>query len=187
MKAMIVRFGCAFAALAVLLLGGCAPATVSKNRVVQMSYKGTFADGTVFSQSEEGKPLEFMVGAGLLLPALEKQMMGMTVGEKRTITLKAADAYGEPDPTAVQTVPRARFPKDLDLKVGGRYQMTLPNGTLSFTVTAITGPLVTVDFNNPLAGKDLTFEVTVLKIRPATKEELAAAAGAAPAPDTPKR
>jgi len=182
MKATIARFASVCAALlAVLFLSGCAPRTVSKNTVIQMSYTAAFADGTVFSKSEEGKPMEALVGGGVLIPGLERQMMGMRIGEKRTITVKAADAYGEPDPGAVQTVPRARFPKDLDLKIGERYQMNLPSGPLSFAVTAINGELVTVDFNNPLAGKDLTFEVTVVKIRFATKEELAAAAGRVPA------
>ncbi|HET6452377.1 MAG TPA: peptidylprolyl isomerase [Spirochaetia bacterium] len=187
MKTSLARIVSVLAAcIAVLLLAGCAPAVVAKNTVIQMAYKATLADGTVFSQSEEGKPLEALVGGGFLIPGLEKQMIGMKLGEKRTITVKAADAYGEADPSAIQTVPRARFPKDLDLKVGARYQLNLPAGSLSFIVTAINGQLVTVDFNNPLAGKDLTFDVTVVKIRPATKAELSAAANAAaPPPGTP--
>jgi len=164
-----------------LLLAGCAPATVSRNAMVQMAYKGTLTDGTVFSQSEAGKPMEFMVGAGTLIPALEKGMLGMKVGDKRTIQVKAADAYGEYDKTAVQRVPRKQFPKDLELKVGGQYQFNSPSGPIVVTVTALDDASVTLDFNHPLAGKDLTFEVTVVKIRAATKEELAKAAGAASA------
>ncbi|HUJ73405.1 MAG TPA: peptidylprolyl isomerase [bacterium] len=164
-----------------LLLAGCAPATVSRNAMVQMAYKGTLTDGTVFSQSEAGKPMEFMVGAGTLIPALEKGMLGMKVGDKRTIQVKAADAYGEYDKTAVQRVPRKQFPKDLELKVGGQYQFNSHSGPIVVTVTALDDASVTLDFNHPLAGKDLTFEVTVVKIRAATKEELAKAAGAASA------
>jgi len=164
-----------------LLLAGCAPATVSRNAMVQMAYKGTLTDGTVFSQSEAGKPMEFMVGAGTLIPALEKGMLGMKVGDKRTIQVKAADAYGDYDKTAVQRLPRKQFPKDLELKVGGQYQFNSPSGPIVVTVTALDDASVTLDFNHPLAGKDLTFEVTVVKIRAATKEELAKAAGAASA------
>jgi len=165
------------AAFLALLLAGCAPSTVSKNAMVQMAYKGTLADGTVFSQSEEGKPLEFLVGAGTLIPTLEKGLLGMKVGEKRTIQVKAAEAYGEYDKSAVQRMPRKQFPRDLELKVGGQYQFNSPGGPIVVTVTALDDVSVTLDFNHPLAGKDLTFEVTIVKIRAATKEELAKAVG----------
>ena len=161
-----------------LVLAGCAPATVSSKNIVQMSYKGTLADGTIFSQSQEGKPLEFLVGGGTLIPALEKGMLGMKVGDKRTIQVKAAEAYGEYDKTALQRMPRSQFPKDLELKVGGQYQFNSPGGPIVVTVTALDNASVTLDFNHPLAGKDLTFEVTIVKIRTATKEELAQTAGA---------
>lgn len=161
-----------------LVLAGCAPATVSSKNIVQMSYKGTLADGTIFSQSQEGKPLEFLVGGGTLIPALEKGMLGMKVGDKRTIQVKAAEAYGEYDKTALQRMPRSQFPKDLELKVGGQYQFNSPGGPIVVTVTALDNASVTLDFNHPLAGKDLTFEVTIVKIRAATKEELAQTAGA---------
>ena len=167
----------AAAAFLALLLAGCAPSTVSKNAMVQMAYKGTLSDGTVFSQSEEGKPLEFLVGAGTLIPTLEKGLLGMKVGEKRTIQVKAAEAYGEYDKSAVQRMPRKQFPRDLELKVGGQYQFNSPGGPIVVTVTALDDVSVTLDFNHPLAGKDLTFEVTIVKIRAATKEELAKAVG----------
>jgi len=173
-------------ALLVLFLAGCAPATVSNYKMVQMSYKGTLSDGTVFSQSDVGKPMEFLVGGGTIIPALEKGMLGMKVGDKRTIQVKAADAYGEYDKTAVQRMPRGQLPKDIDLKVGGQYQFNSPAGPILVTVTAMDTASVTLDFNHPLAGKDLTFEVTIVTIRAATKEELAKAApapaAAVPAP-----
>jgi len=171
-----------------LVLVGCAPATVSSKHMVQMSYKGTLADGTVFSQSQEGKPLEFLVGGATIIPALEKGMLGMKVGEKRSIQVKAADAYGEYDKTAVQRMPRSQLPKNLELKVGGQYQFNSPGGPIVVTVTALDDASVTLDFNHPLAGKDLTFEVTIVKIRAATKDELAKTEGAAQAaPQAPPR
>jgi FKBP-type peptidyl-prolyl cis-trans isomerase 2 len=169
----------ALATLVALAVSGCAPATVSKNQVVQIAYKGTLPDGTLFAQSPEGKPLEFLVGAGILIPALEKGLLGMKTGETRTVTVKAADAYGEWDPKALKELPRGEFPKDVELKVGSRYQFTTSNGPIVVTVAALTPTTVTIDFNHPLAGKDLTFEVTVVKIRPATKEELAKSASEA--------
>ena len=170
--------------LLVVAIIGCAAASVSKNKMVQMSYKGTLADGSVFSQSDAAKPLEFLVGAGTLIPTLEKAMLGMKVGDKKSITVKAADAYGEYDKAAVRVVPRQQFPKDLSLKVGERYQVNGQGGPVVVTISAMDAATVTVDFNHPLAGKDLTFEVTVVKIRNATKEELAKAA--APAQAAPK-
>lgn len=171
-------------AIMVFVLIGCAAATVAGNKMVQMSYKGTLADGSVFSQSDAAKPLEFLVGAGTLIPTLEKAMMGMKVGDKKSITVKAADAYGEFDKAAVREVPRVQFPKDLELKVGERYQVNGQGGPMVVTISAMTDTTVTVDFNHPLAGKDLTFEVTIVKIRDATKVELAKAA--APAQAAPK-
>jgi FKBP-type peptidyl-prolyl cis-trans isomerase 2 len=166
-------------ALAVI---GCGPATVADKKVVQISFKGTLGDGTVFGQSEAGKPLEFMVGAGKMIPALEKALIGLKVGDKKTVVIKAADAYGEWDKNAVQDVPKEEFSKDLELKVGQMYSVQTPQGQLTVKVTAIGPKMVTIDFNHPLAGKDLTFEVQVIKIRDATKEELAAVLAPTPAP-----
>ncbi len=170
MKSAVKIVPLVLAALAVL---ACAPATVKDKKVVQISFKGTLADGSVFGQTEDGKPLEFIVGAGRMIPALEKALVGMKVGEKKTVQIKAADAYGEYDPSAVQQVPRAQFPKDV--AVGSRDRVQTPQGDIVVAVTALTATTATVDFNHPLAGKDLTFEVVILKIRDATKEELAAA------------
>ncbi len=166
--------------LVIVAVVGCAPTIVSNKEMIQVSYKGTLDDGSVFSQSGEGKPLEFLVGAGTIIPMLEKGMMGMKVGEKKSITVKAVDAYGEYDKTAVREVPMDQFPKDIALSVGQRYQVQSPAGPMVVTISAISGKMVTVDFNHPLAGKDLTFAVEILKIRAATKEELAAGLKAAP-------
>ncbi len=168
-----VLFG-ALPLLLVLAVVGCAPAKVADKKIVSISYKGTLADGSVFSQSETGKPLEFMVGVGKLIPALEKGLVGLKVGEKKTVTVKAADAYGEYDPAAVQEVPKDQFPKDASLTVGQHFQVQTQAGVMTVTIAAVKDKTVSVDFNHPLAGKDLTFAVEIVKIRDATKEELAA-------------
>jgi peptidylprolyl isomerase len=159
--------------LLALAIIGCAPATVSDKKVVQMSYKGTLSDGTVFDESTAAEPLEFMVGAGKMIPSLEQQMLGMKVGDKKTIAVKSADAYGEYDKTAIQDVPKDQFPADLQLESGKLYSVQTPQGVLTVTITAIKDKTVTVDFNHPLAGKDLTFDIQIVKLRAATKEELA--------------
>ncbi|MGA2480620.1 MAG: peptidylprolyl isomerase [Spirochaetia bacterium] len=154
---------------------GCGPAIVKDKEMVSISFKGTLADGSVFGQSEKDKPLEFLVGSGKMIPTLEKGLLGLKVGAKKKIDVKAADAYGEYDKAALQTVDRKNFPKDLELKVGATYTVRTPQGPITVTINAITDKTVTVDFNHPLAGKDLTFDIEVLKIRDATKAELAAA------------
>ena len=172
-------------ALAVI---GCAPVTVKDKKVVQISYKGTLSDGSVFSQSPADKPLEFMVGAGKLIPALEKGLVGLKVGEKKKIIVKAADAYGEYDKNALQEVPRDRFPKGAAITVGEQFMVQTPNGPFPVKIAEVKDTTVVVDFNHPLAGKDLTFDVEIVKIRDATKVELAqvaAPAGAVPAQGAP--
>jgi peptidylprolyl isomerase len=158
-----------------LAVVGCAAATVAKQKMVDVDYKGTLADGTVFGQSDAGKPLEFLVGGGTIIPVLEQGMMGMKVGDKKSITVKAADAYGEYDAAAVREIPRDQFPKDVELKVGERYQVNGQGGPMVVKIAAMTAATVTIDFNHPLAGKDLTFQVMIVKIRDATKDELAKA------------
>ncbi len=185
---MLTRMKLTAGRVALILLAfvvvGCAPATVKDKTVVQMSYKGTLADGSVFGQSEKDKPLEFMVGGGKLIPALEKSLLGMKVGDKKKVTIKAADAYGEYDNAALQEVPKDKFPKDATFTVGERFVVQTPNGPYPVKIADVKDKTVVVDFNHPLAGKDLTFDVEIVKIRDATKEELAppAAPGAAPAP-----
>ncbi|HVP18045.1 MAG TPA: peptidylprolyl isomerase [Spirochaetia bacterium] len=159
--------------LIALAIVGCAPVTVRDKKVISMNYKGTLSDGSVFGQSEKDKPLEFMVGAGKLIPALEKGLLGMKVGDKKKVTVKAADAYGEYDKGALQEVPKERFPKDAALTVGERFLVQTSNGPYQVKIAEVKDKTVVVDFNHPLAGKDLTFDVEIVKIRDATKEELA--------------
>ena len=181
----------AWVALVLLALGvaGCAPITVKDKKVVQMSYTGTLSNGSVFGQSEKDKPLEFMVGAKSILPALEKELLGMKVGDKKKITLKAADAYGEYDKAALKEFPRSMFPKDSTFAVGERFLVETPNGPYPIKIAEVKDKSVVVDFNHPLAGKDLMFDVQIVKIRDATKEELAQlqppAAAAVPTPAAP--
>jgi FKBP-type peptidyl-prolyl cis-trans isomerase 2 len=179
----LMRFGL----LPVLLLAaliGCMPSKVAVKKVVQVSYKLTLADGSVFDESAKDKPLEFMVGVGRMIPAFETAIMGLKVGDKKTFAIKAADAYGEYDKAKLVEVPKEQFPKDTPLTVGMHFSVQTSQGTLPVSIAAVGDKTVTVDTNNPLAGKDLTFAVEIVKIRDATKEEVAAMQTAAQA--TPK-
>jgi peptidylprolyl isomerase len=160
----------------IVALVACAPATVKDKKVVDIQYKGTLSDGTVFGESTPDQPLEFMVGQGQLIPALEKELVGLKVGDKKTVTVVAADAYGTYDDSAVMEIPKEQFPTDFAPETGKSYQMQTAQGTIQLTVNEIKEKSYIIDFNHPLAGKDLTFDITVTKIRDATKAELASAA-----------
>ncbi len=149
---------------------------------MQVSYTLT-VDGAVFDRSQKDQPLEFMVGAGKMIPAFESEIIGLKVGEKKSFLIKAADGYGDYDKTKLVEVPLDQFPRDTPPQVGQQFSVRTPQGTLPVTITAVGAKSVTVDFNAPLAGKDLSFEIEIVKLRDATKDELAAlktAAQAAP-------
>lgn len=158
-------------------LAGCA-AKVVPGKVVKLNYKGTLADGTVFDSSEGQEPLEFRVGGEQVWPAFEQNIIGMVVGGKKTFTVKAAEAYGERDEGLIVPVPKTSFPDELMAKLTKGMELVTegPNGTMVVKVAEVGESSVMIDYNHPLAGKDLTFEITLLSMRDATKDELAGAA-----------
>jgi len=160
--------------LIALVLLGCG-AAVKDKKVVQMNYTLSLPDGSVYDTSiGEGKePLEFMIGAGRMIPTLEKELLGLRVNGKKKIVVKAADAYGEYDAEAVQEVPRSQVPKDMEIAVGQTFTVPTPAGSMPITIKSMDDKVIVMDLNHPLAGKDLTFDVQIVKVRDATKEELA--------------
>ncbi len=160
----------AAAIIVVAGLTGCAP-SVAMKRMIQLKYTGTLADGSVFDTTEGRTPPEFIVGSGFMLPALEKALIGMKVGEKKHIVIKAADAFGEYDPAIIEEVPKASFPPEVKFRRGLTVQTISPAGPTLATITEVRPTTVIVDYNHPLAGKDLTFDVEVLAIRSPTAEE----------------
>jgi FKBP-type peptidyl-prolyl cis-trans isomerase 2 len=165
-----------------LLLSGCGKPTVSAKKMVSLNYTGTLADGTQFDTSVGRDPLEFLVGTGSMIPGFEKAVMGLKAGDKKKFEIKAAEAYGEYDKTAVQEVPKESFPKDMKLEKGTQLGVQTQSGTMPVVIAEVREKTVMVDFNHPLAGKDLTFEIEIMKIRDATKEELAATAPSSTTP-----
>ncbi len=147
---------------------------VQKGKVVTFKYvlrdKET---GEVIDSSEmHGQPLTILVGSGEIIPGLENQMIGMKEGEKKTIEVKAAEAYGEKDPNLVQKAPREYF-QNIELQKGMPLQAQTPEGQIiNMIVVDFNDNEVTVDMNHPLAGKDLVFDIEVEKVRDATPEEL---------------
>lgn len=132
---------------------------------VKVHYRGTLADGTEFDSSRGQEPLEFTLGQGQLISGFEDAVVGMTLGENKTITIAPDEAYGERNEAMVQKVPRGAIPPEIELAEGMLLQAQGPDGeTLRFTVADFNDEQVTVDGNHPLAGRDLTFELELVQI-----------------------
>ncbi len=147
--------------------------TITKNSVVSLEYELTEAGKSDIIDSNKGQaPLDFIVGKGHIIPGLENQLMDLKKGDSSDIKVDAADAYGEVNPEAVDTLPIEQF-AGLELSVDLQLYGQGENGeTVTATVKEFNDETVTIDFNHPLAGKDLMFSVTVLDVREATLEEI---------------
>ncbi|WP_296763387.1 peptidylprolyl isomerase [Sediminimonas sp.] len=138
---------------------------VKSGDTVRIHYTGTLADGSTFDSSEGRDPLEFTVGSGQIIPGLDNAMSGMAVGEKKKVEVPADEAYGQPDPSARQAVPRAEIPEDIPVDLGTQLQVQTPDGNaMPVTVVEVTEAEVTLDANHPLAGRDLTFDIELVEI-----------------------
>lgn len=132
---------------------------------VRLHYTGTLDDGSQFDSSAGRDPLEFTVGSGQIIPGLDREIPGMVVGDKKTVVIAAADAYGESHPDAIQAIPRSNVPAEIPLELGLQLQMQSPSGQIvPVTVVGITDEEVTLDANHPLAGKALTFAIELVSI-----------------------
>ena len=144
--------------------------TIADNTVASVHYTGTFPDsGEEFDSSRNGDPLTFLVGHRGMIPGFEREMMGAAVGDTRSFTLEPEDAYGHPTEELIQEVPREMFPEDMPIDLG----MMLMSDAGPLRIVAITDSTVRCDFNNPMAGKSLHFEVEVMEVRAATEDEIA--------------
>ena len=140
-------------------------AEATSGDTVRIHYSGKLQDGTLFDSSEGRDPLEFKIGENTIIPKLETSIIGMVAGDKATIDVVAAEAYGPRMDDAVQTVERSMIPDEVDLTIGGQLQATAPDGKqLILTVVEVNDATVTLDGNHPLAGHDLTFHIELIEI-----------------------
>ncbi|RME72365.1 MAG: peptidylprolyl isomerase [Planctomycetota bacterium] len=148
--------------------------TIGKDSVVHIDYTLRNDAGEVIDKSAEGKPLPYLHGHGQIVPGLEKALEGKAVGESFSVTIPAAEGYGERSEEAIFEIPRDRLPEGLEPQVGMELAAQSPDGqVLRFRLIEIGEDTVKADANHPLAGQDLHFDITVAKIRPATSEEIA--------------
>lgn len=132
---------------------------------VKVHYTGILGDGSQFDSSVGSEPLEIILGAGGVIPGFEEAVLGMSEGDSKTVTIAAEQAYGPHDADRVQEVERSRIPDDIDLEIGAILQAVGESGeTLAVTVVGLSEAGVTLDFNHPMAGEDLTFELQLVEI-----------------------
>jgi FKBP-type peptidyl-prolyl cis-trans isomerase SlyD len=148
------------------------PSAIADDVVVTLDYTLT-VDGEVVDSTAGLDPIDFLQGYENILPGLEKELYGMKIGDQKKVFIPAKDAYGEIDKEAVVDIPRSDIPKDIPLKPGIELQVTDDEGELlDAVIVSVSKSTVRLDFNHPLAGKDLTFDVTVVDLRTAEPEEI---------------
>ncbi|MCU0485901.1 MAG: peptidylprolyl isomerase [Anaerolineales bacterium] len=145
---------------------------VTDDLVVTMAYTLT-VEGEIVDSSEESEPIQFIQGAGHILPALEEEIYGMAVGDEKEVVLSAEEGYGEIDLDAFADIPRSDFPAQIPLKPGVELQLKDQDGEVHYArIESIEGDSVRLNMNHPLAGKELNFYVQIEALRTATEEEL---------------
>ena len=133
---------------------------------VTVHFTGKLEDGKVFDTSKDGKPLEFTIGSDTMMPGFEKGVLGMQVGDTKTITVEPQDGYGKRHDELLVSVKKGDLNKDVNPAVGQAVQLKKPEGDSYFTafVTEIGEESITIDANHPLAGRTLTFDLELVAI-----------------------
>lgn len=145
---------------------------IANNSVASFHYVLTDKNGTTLDSSEGHEPLSYLHGAGNIIPGLESALLGKVVGDKLTVAVPAAQAYGLRDDALVQVLPSSMFSGIEQIEVGMEFHAETEHGMQVVTVTKVEGEEVTIDGNHPLAGVDLNFDVEITEVRNATEEEL---------------
>ncbi len=144
---------------------------IEDGQVVSMDYT-LQVDGEVVDSSEGREPLEFLQGAGNIIPGLEQELYGMAVGESKKVVIQPDEGYGIIDPDAFVEVPRDQFPTNIPMEVGTEITVTdQDNNPMNARIDSLDDDNVILDFNHPLAGKELHFDVKIVGLRDATDEE----------------
>jgi len=140
--------------------------------VVSMEYT-LHVDGELLDSSDGQGPLQFLVGYGNVIPGLEEEMKGMKIGDSKDVVVQPENGYGEFDDEAFMEVPKKDFPKDMPLEVDAELTVRDDEDNARYArVESIEDDTVTLDFNHPLAGDELSFHVKVVDLREPTDEEL---------------
>jgi len=146
--------------------------SVQNGVVVSMEYTLKI-NGEVIDSSEGQDPLEFLTGHGNIISGLEREMIGMKVGDSKDVVVPPADGYGDYDEEAYLDVPKNQFPKDMEVEEGLELTVRDDSGQGRYArIESVEGETVRLNFNHPLAGDELHFSVKVVNLREPTSEEL---------------
>jgi FKBP-type peptidyl-prolyl cis-trans isomerase 2 len=136
-----------------------------EGNTVKVHYTGKLDDGTVFDSSRDSDPLEYTIGAGQIIPGFEQAVIGMDIGDSKSVRIVPEDAYGPHRDEMVMAIKRDQLPPELEPQVGLQLQSRQRDGQIVvFTITEVNETSITVDANHPLAGKSLTFEIELLDV-----------------------
>ena len=146
---------------------------IGKNSVVSVNYTLTDDAGKVLDSSDGTKPMVYLHGSGSIVPGLEKALVGKGEGDSLKVRVEPAEAYGELIPDGIKTIERSAFEGVDVVEVGMAFEAQAPDGSAQhIMVTKVEGDNVTININHPLAGVALNFDIKILNVREATKEEL---------------
>ena len=150
--------------------------TIANGYVVEMNYTLTDNSGEVLDTSNGKAPLAYIQGKNNIIPGLEKEMMGKKVGDTFKVTVAPEEGYGKRNEAMIQSVSKEQFgPEANNVEVGMKFQLEGPEGKmLLVTAIEVKESEVVLDGNHPLAGQTLHFDIEVMSLREATKEELEA-------------
>src|SRR6266545_3962131 len=143
---------------------------IQTGSMVAFDYTLTDESGTVIDSSKGKEPMHYVHGKGQIIPGLEKELAGMPVGGEKKVTVKPEEGYGPVDPRAFQEVPKDKLPPEA-LKVGTVLTASGPQGQVPVRVHEIKENTVIMDFNHPLAGKTLLFDIKITEIKAADTDK----------------
>lgn len=148
--------------------------SVTENMVVSLDYVLTLENGQEVDRSEDNAPLEYLHGHNNIIPGLESELEGLNIGDQKSVTVQPERGYGERNPEGVAEYPREVFPPSREMQVGEAIMMRDSESGEKFQayITEIRPESVLLDFNHPLAGETLHFEVKIADLREPTEEEL---------------
>ena len=146
---------------------------IEKDMVVTMHYELTLDSGEVIDSSQGREPLQFIFGHGMIIPGLEKELLSLKTGDKKSVTVQPEEGYGLVNEQLIQTISRTQLPPDMELKEGMVLTGKNEQGQqFEVGVKSFNDSEVVIDMNHPLAEKVLNFKTDIIDIRPATSEEL---------------
>jgi peptidylprolyl isomerase len=146
-------------------------AKVKNGDTVKVEYALILSDGRVVEETRKDKPLSFTVGADQIISGFDSAVVGMSVGEDKTVNLKAEEAYGKRDEDMVRAIPLKLVPKDRVPKKGQVLSVETQNGKISAKVVSVDDKFIVLDANHPMAGKDVSFYIKLIGIEPKKKKE----------------